>query len=170
MANQTDPALRMLLDKQEIHEVLMRYCRAIDRCDEELLRSVYHSDAWDDHGPFKGKASDFIPMIVRVLAEQFLCTTHSICNELIEVHGDIAYGETYVIAYHRLMKDGAEHEWIFGGRYVDCFERRQGAWKIAKRVTVNDWETLRPATGKLFAPNAFVKGQRSRDDAVYNRA
>jgi hypothetical protein len=28
-------ALQQLLDKQEIHEVLMRYCRGIDRCDAE---------------------------------------------------------------------------------------------------------------------------------------
>ena len=25
--------LRELLDKQEIHEVLLRYCRGVDRCD-----------------------------------------------------------------------------------------------------------------------------------------
>ena len=46
----TERALRVLLDKQEIHEVLMRYCRGIDRCDAELLHSVYHPDATDDHG------------------------------------------------------------------------------------------------------------------------
>ena len=49
----TERALRVLLDKQEIHEVLMRYCRGIDRCDAELLHSVYHPDATDDHGLFK---------------------------------------------------------------------------------------------------------------------
>src|SRR5262249_13218213 len=32
-----ESALRALLDKQEIAEVLARYCRAIDRLDEELL-------------------------------------------------------------------------------------------------------------------------------------
>ena len=47
MASQpASSALQILLDKQEIHEVIMRYCRAIDRCDEELLSSVYHPDAW----------------------------------------------------------------------------------------------------------------------------
>lgn len=34
----TEAAVRLMLDKQEIHEVMMRYCRAIDRMDEELLR------------------------------------------------------------------------------------------------------------------------------------
>ena len=48
--------VRKLLDKQEIYEVLCRYCRALDRGDEKLLRSVYHPDAIDHHGIFDGKA------------------------------------------------------------------------------------------------------------------
>ncbi len=170
MATQaTDSTLQIFLDKQEIHEVIMRYCRAIDRCDEELLRSVYHSDAWDDHGVFKGKASDFIPMIMKMLHEEFLGTMHTICNELVELHGDTAYSESYVVAYHRTMRDGAEHEWVLGGRYVDRFERRQSTWKIAHRVVVYEWETLEPARAKLLVPNPCVIGQRSRDDVVYKR-
>jgi hypothetical protein len=164
-----DAALTLLLDKQEIHEVLMRYCRAIDRCDEELLRTVYHPDASDDHGIFKGKASEFIPLVMTVLREQFSCTSHTICNELIEVHGDDAHSESYVIAYHRLMKDGVEHEFVFGGRYVDRFERRQGEWKIASRITVLDWQRFEPSAGKLMDPNPFVAGLRSRADVAYQR-
>ena len=38
-----------LLAKQEIRDVLMRYSRAIDRMDSELLASVYHPGA-DEHG------------------------------------------------------------------------------------------------------------------------
>ncbi len=32
----TEASLKVMLDKQEIHEVMMRYCRAVDRMDEEL--------------------------------------------------------------------------------------------------------------------------------------
>src|SRR5262245_17777267 len=48
------PAVRVLLDKQAIQEVLARYCRGVDRADLELLRSVYHPDAIDNHGTFNG--------------------------------------------------------------------------------------------------------------------
>ncbi len=164
-----DSALQILLDKQEIHEVIMRYCRAIDRCDEELLRSVYHSDAWDDHGQFKGKASDFIPICLKALRQDFLSTMHAICNELVEVDGDRAYSESYFIAYHRIMKEGAEHELVLGGRYVDRFERRDGVWKIAHRVVAYEWDKAQPAASGFWVPNPFVMGQRSRDDVVYQR-
>ena len=162
-------ALQVLLDKQEIHEVIMRYCRAIDRCDEELLRSVYHADAWDDHGQFKGKASDFIPHCMKALREDFLSTMHAICNELVEVDGDRARSESYFIAYHRVMKDGIEHELVLGGRYVDRFERRDGVWKIAHRVVAHEWDTVEPARSRFWTPNPFVTGQRSRGDVVYQR-
>ena len=42
--------IRALLDRQAITDALHLYCRAIDRTDEELLASVYHPDAIDDHG------------------------------------------------------------------------------------------------------------------------
>jgi hypothetical protein len=37
--------LREVLDKQEIQDALMRYCRGIDRCDEVGPPPVGHGDA-----------------------------------------------------------------------------------------------------------------------------
>src|SRR5215469_3641262 len=102
----TERALRVLLDKQEIHEVLMRYCRGIDRCDAELLESVYHPDATDNHGQFVGKASDFITWALEGLKRD-LNTKHYVTNELIELSGEVAYVESYVLAiHHRASKEG----------------------------------------------------------------
>ena len=41
--------LRILVDKQEIHEALMRYCRGVDRGDERLTLSVFDEGARDNH-------------------------------------------------------------------------------------------------------------------------
>src|SRR5438128_5339724 len=43
--------LRDLIDKAEIREVIERYCRAFDRADADLLRTVYHPDAIDSRFP-----------------------------------------------------------------------------------------------------------------------
>ena len=49
-----DAALQLLIDRQEILDCLNRYCRALDRHDDELLTSVFHPDAVDNHGPWAG--------------------------------------------------------------------------------------------------------------------
>lgn len=43
-------ALAQMLDRQQIEDVLVRYSRAVDRADIELLRSRYHGEAVEDHG------------------------------------------------------------------------------------------------------------------------
>src|SRR3546814_11420612 len=75
---------------------------------------------------------------------------------LIEVEGDVAHSESYLIANCVLKGDrakvedtfgpsyaakfdwdevaGIPHEFFFGGRYFDRFERRNGEWRIAERM------------------------------------
>ena len=36
--------------RDEIRELLTRYCRGVDRMDAELIASAYHPDAIDEHG------------------------------------------------------------------------------------------------------------------------
>jgi len=46
--------LRTLLDRQEIADVVARYCRGIDRRDFDLVRTCYHPDGTDRHTGFLG--------------------------------------------------------------------------------------------------------------------
>lgn len=164
----TQRAIQMLLDKQEIHEVLMRYCRGIDRCDAELLHSVYHPDATDDHGLFKGKAADFIAWALKSLGRDE-STSHYIANELIEIEGEVAHCESYFFAVHRRQaKDGTKEDLIFEGRYADRFERRAGAWKIADRQVVFDRSRI-DKVERAFTTEQYVCGKRSREDPAYRR-
>jgi hypothetical protein len=43
-----------------ILEVLALYCRAIDRCDAELLRRLYWPEAIEDRGYFSGDRDAFV--------------------------------------------------------------------------------------------------------------
>ena len=56
--------LRELLDRQEIHDCLMRYSRGVDRLDPDLIRSAYHDDAIDDHGMFVGTRDEFVDWVI----------------------------------------------------------------------------------------------------------
>ena len=164
-----DPELQVLLDKQQIREVMLRYCRAIDRCDRTGVLEAFHDDAIEDHGPYQGNSRGFVDWAFGVLEKQVL-TMHLVANQLIEVDGDVAHSETYLLALHRLDRNDTITDWLLGARYVDRFERRDGVWKIASRTTVHDWNRLDALKAEWPGASDFVQGIRSRDDAAYRRA
>jgi SnoaL-like domain len=157
--------LQTLLAKQEIHEALMRYCRGIDRGDESLVLSAFHPDARDNHVGVEELASERFPRSVALAKETMKWTSHNICNELIQVYGEVAHSESYLIAYHRLEHEGRDLDWILGARYVDRFERRNGSWRIAHRTVVFDWQRL----DEVNDPPAGVSQVRSFDEAEHGR-
>ena len=100
------PALNELLDKAAIERVLYDYCSGIDRCDEELLRSVYHDDSYDDHGVYKGDGPGFVTFALKAL-ERDLGTQHLVSNVRIDLEGDgKARCESYLIGRHLREVDG----------------------------------------------------------------
>ena len=175
--------VQQLLDRQAIHDVLMRYARGVDRWDFDMVRDCYHPGATDDHGGFSGTVEDFIPWVQGQL-ERFESTMHFLGNVLIEfddesVVGDetaVAWAETYCVAYHRLRKDEArgagDADSIAGLRYVDRFERRdlgQGPeWRIAHRQIVVEWNRLDSVKALGFGPE-YITGKRDGTDPVWRR-
>ena len=59
-----DPLVQYLADRMAIHDCLVRYARAVDRLDRELLLSVYHADAIEDHGVFVGSPEGFADWVI----------------------------------------------------------------------------------------------------------
>lgn len=57
------PEPQELVDRQKIYHVPTSYCRALDRCDVELMKSVYREDGYDDHGVFAVNAQEFAGFI-----------------------------------------------------------------------------------------------------------
>lgn len=156
-----------LLDKQDIYEVLTRYCRGIDRRDEELLRSAYHEDAYDDHGMFQGNAWEFAAYAIENL-KTMQRTMHCIQNVSITVRGDVAASEAYLIAYHRMSsREGGEADHVVGARYVDRHERRDGEWRIAHRTVVYEWSRIDPVGRTWKVRPEYTVGTRDRDDRSY---
>jgi SnoaL-like domain len=157
-----------LRDERDIREVLTRYCRAIDRCDLELLKSVYWPEATDDHVIFVGNAFEFADFVIPMLKQQVECTMHMISNVWMKLDGDTACAETYVNAYHRMQSNGDKLEVVVGGRYLDRLERRHGEWRIAGRKFVVDWEQNGAALlGKEKLATLLAMDTRQRDEDSY---
>lgn len=128
--------LRQVEDRQAIYDCTVRFCRGINRNDMELLRSVFHDDAIDDHGAFVGGPDDFLTWIGKVYS-QLSYTQHFVMNQSIDLDGDSAHVETYWMVVN--IYQGTETPIMRGGRYMDRFERRHGRWAIAARVCFTEW-------------------------------
>ena len=164
-----------LVDRQAIADVVLRYCRGIDRLDLDLVRDCYHPDATDEHGPFTGTRDEYVDWVAGVLT-RFTGTMHVVANQLIEFeHGgdtdtDTARCETYGVAYHwGDPPDDERRNFTTGFRYVDHFARRGSKWRIARRVAVREWTHVVPAEQQLVVSpeRDGRRGRRDRDDAVY---
>jgi hypothetical protein len=165
-------ALQELLDKQAITDLLRRYCRGVDRCDEELVRSVYHEDAFDDHGYWKGPGHEFATFITERLRAANTASLHSVTNVLIDLDGDLASCEAHV--YASMVRRDSDPQMIdfFAGRYLDRLERRRNRWGITHRVVVLDWvrsDTGGPGPGWPVPLDDYAHGARRPDDPLYRR-
>jgi hypothetical protein len=149
--------LRVLLDKQAIHELVMAYFSAADRHDHERMRQLYHEDAIDDHGHFfKGPAMEFIDKLPAIQAGMAILH-HNASTVNLKLDGDRAEGEVYALAFHKVKNDGAGFDVLIGARYFDKYEKRAGAWKFSHRAIVADWAWVNePSQVRLEHP--FLAG------------
>lgn len=149
----------------EIRQVLARYCRAVDRGDVALLKSVYHPDATDDHGTFVGSGHDFATALVPSMDGGTLSSQHHVTNVLIERDGNCANVESYVLAFHPVRDEDGEVHAVAGCRYLDRFEKREGAWRIADRRVVMDLSRRALAGERWRLEDAFsARGGRREAD------
>ncbi len=165
--------VQILLDKQAITEVIYRYCRAVDRADEALLRSCFHEDGYEDHaGLFVGNSMDLCADIIPGM-HMMGAANHNMTNVLIEVDGDTATAESYLFSLVHVLGEhwGEDFDWLVGQRFIHLLERRDGDWKIKHRKVVSDWNQYFPHRddwGKGVVPwpnNVF--GTKDKTDESY---
>ena len=162
--------LRTLMDRTEIYDCLIRYCRGADRLDREVMLSAYHPDALDDHGAVILQASEFVDWALDYHQEHQHTTQHAITNVTYDIQGDEAHVESY---YSFWAANKAKPDQLAHGRYIDRFERREGEWRIAARVCITDGILAvdQFPIDPVFQPALKSNGPslRNRADASYER-
>jgi hypothetical protein len=138
-------ALTTLIAKEEIRELAMLYSRGVDRKDIGLLRTLYATDATDNHGKhFNGNAEDYLRFLEKSFPHMRM-SGHFICNHLVSVDGDQGEGEVYALAYHVVPdRSGGYVEDFKAVRYIDRYLKENGRWMFASRVVTFDHESVRP--------------------------
>ena len=167
---QVDPIkLQQLVDRGEIYDLLCDYMHAQDRLDPGLHREVFHDDATTDYGAYVGGPDGFVAFAQGVL-KPHRANHHMIGQAKIEIEGDVAFGEVYFQAHHRVVADGGERDLFVAGRYIDRYERRANAWKIAHRSERVDWVRDEPsADARPEVASRLPWGARGPDDLSCQR-
>lgn len=152
--------------ESEIKDIQIRFCRANDRRDEELMRTCFHDDAVIElHQPLD--VESFIALGRQVLG-RYTVTWHNTGNQLVEVEGSTAWAEHYTTSSHRIAADqeGPERDFVASGRYIDRLEQRDGVWRILRRKMVIDFARTDVVAGSHVGLGV-ASGTRDRDDPSY---
>lgn len=153
-----------MTDREAITDLIHRYCRAVDRLDHELGYAIWHADGTADYGEgvYQGSGRGFIDFVCEQHGKT-LGHSHQVTNIILTVDGDRAASESYHIAALRIMRGEQLHEIRVWGRYLDRWSKRNGRWGIDHRVTVRDFDDIRPVTPL----SNDVRSRRDRDDPSY---
>lgn len=168
--------IRYLKDRADIIDALNRYTRGLDRLDRDLALSAYHPDATDDRGEPLDPVAEEARGLYRFgrearvdwlidLLRGFAHTSHHITNFTIDIQGDEAHSEAYVIT-SVIETEGAGEVVMGGARYVDKLVRHAGRWAIMHREVIMDYQYIVPT--RHLAPE-LVTGRRDRSDRTYAR-
>jgi hypothetical protein len=135
-----------LIARQEIYDVLCRYCRGLDRMDKEMAYSVWHEDGTAlYHDMYEGTGHGFVDWVWQA-HEPMERHSHQIANSLIQIDGENATSETYVtvVLWTNPDQEGKQTEIIGKGRYLDAWSKREGKWAITHREHIYDMESINP--------------------------
>jgi hypothetical protein len=160
-------------DRDAITEVIGLYAHAIDRHRWEMMEHLFHGDATFAFGTVQGDWRSFVEQ-ARAIIEPCVATHHQLGQTIISGEGpDLAHAETYMTAMHivppgyphAVFPDrGEDYSAIIAGRYVDRFERRGGAWRIAHRIGMYDWREYR-AIGEASLASVPAEACGQHDDS-----
>ncbi len=163
---------RHALAKAQIHDLICAHARAVDRGDAGLLASLWSEGATVDVGEFyTGDSQGFCELMLET-AQTLRRMAHTVNNEWIQVDGDAAVAESYVIAVSTAAGEDGDVDTLTGGRYLDRFQRVDGQWKTSHRTYVSDWLIEQPSSDQRDEPGSMYEALTTRgglypDDPVY---
>jgi hypothetical protein len=153
------------VDRAAVAQVVANWAAWRDRPDWDRLAACFHPGGIIAVSWYSGSHERFIAECqdMAKAARPGESTRHFFGLPWTEAAGDRAVAETSAVVQIRAQIDGAEvdlHSWL---RFNDFLERRQGVWRIARRVAVYDKDRMDPV-----APDAaFAARYRAIDFSAF---
>jgi SnoaL-like domain len=159
--------LRELVDKQAIHDRLMRYARGIDRNDGELVAETFWPDALVDHGHSKFSGENIADFFSDVSTHATTNQVHYIMNLLIEVTGDEAVSEGQAWYLAETERNDVPYLISRSIRYIDRWAKRNGEWRVFHRTVPETWNEMHQIVERVPQPQGLILGISGKNDISY---
>lgn len=182
MQRSNDYSPARVADRLAIQDLEYRWCRAVDRRDYAAIPELFHPDAYDDHGAYKGDVTGLIEWL-RARHQSVMFSMHQMTNVLVDfADDDNALVEIYLTVVQRYapghaggmaefvrtpMGDHSHVDLVSRARYVDRVQRRDGAWKVLKRTFVPEWRQITASEIEVGGTSAASPARRGLDDLVF---
>jgi hypothetical protein len=135
-----------LIDKQEISDLVMRYCHALDTRDWDLLERCFAPDiVFEGEGLPTGQGFAQIRDTISTALSGLDQSQHYVSNLRIDLHGDKAFLECYLQAQHVRSSAGPDSNFLVAGIYRDEVVRTNGSWRFTRRALAVTWSSGNPA-------------------------
>lgn len=162
----TTATLAWLRDREVIKDLYLRYAYGVDSMDIDLVRSVFHPDCVVVGTMEEGSLDDYLDGLAEGLAA-YEASMHFRGNQYVEIDGDEAFVETWVVGYHLEVPGSPIDHLVLGLRYCDDVVRVGDGWKIIRREAVRQWHTgplPRPFIGPPPYPRPRHESRARRGD------
>lgn len=149
--------LRLLVDRQSIRDLHMRYFMSVDRREWELVKQCFVPGTPVDYSAMMpidaaAPAEEVVDRIAAAIDEHYRVTVHNVGNMEVHVDGDEATSELCIVAHH-VYKDPDRQDGrlpVAGIRYRDALVRTHEGWRIRDRAVTTDWRAWWEARGATY--------------------
>ena len=161
-------ASQRLVDESEIRRIRRLWAFARDQGDWDTVASLFHPNAPVSISWYNGNAEGFVENSRRLFGagKPETRSKHWFGNDRVTINGNRALLETDVEVRARDMIEGVLFDFTYEGRFLDRFEKRSGAWKIAQWTCLYDSDKVAPTVPGTIPPGFFdgleVSGVESR--------
>jgi hypothetical protein len=134
----------------------------------DLIKSAFWPDATISYGrPIS--VEEFATWANSLHAAKFVQNQHHITGQTVDIQGNVAHVESYVIYFLLSGERTTGTNTIGSGRYVEQYEKRNGEWRIKIREYIPDvlFEGATPID--MCPPGLGCLGKRDRSDISYMR-
>ncbi len=159
-ASDDGAALKLLLARQEITDVLHKYSSSIDSFDYDGVRNAFADDVWAQYG-FHDPATggDAVTAWIKEATASVVWQHHLLSVYSVEIDGDSAKTLSYLTSY-QVFKETPKAAVVLVARYHDQLRREPGGWKLTRRIMEVLWGETREDQGVLPdgpAPKMWIR-------------